>query len=269
MTYCVAMHLADGLVFVSDSRTNAGIDHIATFRKLFTFGVPGERLIVLQSAGNLATSQSVVNLLKQRLGSTLVNLDSVPTLYDATALVAETIREVVARDGAPLAGNTDLTCSFLVGGQIAGQPPALYSIYPQGNFIQATEDTPSCNWARANTASPSSTATSPTAPAWKRPCVAPWCRSTPPSEATSPSACRWTSWSTTPTASSTRWATASPKTTSTTRASAAIGPPACTNCSANCHRRRRTTTSEAWPSQLITLLARSACPALPRPSSPA
>lgn len=142
MTYCVAMHLADGLVFVSDSRTNAGIDHIATFRKLFTFGVPGERLIVLQSAGNLATSQSVVNLLKQRLGGTLVNLDSVPTLYDATALVAETIREVVARDGAPLAGNTDLTCSFLVGGQIAGQPPALYSIYPQGNFIQATEDTP-------------------------------------------------------------------------------------------------------------------------------
>ncbi|UVE16227.1 peptidase [Pseudomonas sp. LS44] len=143
MTYCVAMNLVDGLVFVSDSRTNAGIDHIATFRKLFTFGVPGERLIVLQTAGNLATSQSVINLLKQRIADlNQINLYSVPTLYDATALVAGTIREVVARDGAPLAGNTDLTCSFLVGGQIVGSPPDLYSIYPQGNFIQATVDTP-------------------------------------------------------------------------------------------------------------------------------
>lgn len=143
MTYCVAMSLAEGLVFASDSRTNAGIDHIATFRKLFTFGIPGERLIVLQSAGNLATSQSVVNLLKQRLDDpSLVNLHSVPTLYDATELVASTVREVVARDAAPLAGNTDLTCSFLVGGQIAGGPTELFSIYPQGNFIQATEDTP-------------------------------------------------------------------------------------------------------------------------------
>lgn len=142
MTYCVAMHLADGLVFMSDSRTNAGIDKISTFRKLFTFGVPGERLIVLQTAGNLATSQSVISLLQQRLGSGCASLHQVATLYDATALVAETLREVVARDGAPLAGDTDLTCSFLVGGQIAGGPTGLYNIYPQGNFIQATEDTP-------------------------------------------------------------------------------------------------------------------------------
>ncbi|WP_374440367.1 peptidase [Pseudomonas panipatensis] len=142
MTYCVAMCLADGLVFVSDSRTNAGIDQISTFRKLFTFGVSGERLIVLQCAGNLATSQSVINLLKQRLDGATPNLDSVPTLYDATALVAQTVREVVARDAVALAGNTDLSCSFLVGGQIAGAAPELYSIYPQGNFIQATEDTP-------------------------------------------------------------------------------------------------------------------------------
>lgn len=142
MTYCVAMHLADGLVFVSDSRTNAGIDKISTFRKLFTFGVPGERLIVLQTAGNLATSQSVINLLKQRLGGERANLHQVATLYDVTALVAETLREVVARDAAPLAADTDLTCSFLVGGQIADGPTELYSIYPQGNFIQATEDTP-------------------------------------------------------------------------------------------------------------------------------
>src|SRR5471032_1989370 len=142
MTYCVAMHLADGLVFISDSRTNAGIDQISTFRKLFIFSTPGERLIVLQTAGNLATSQSVVNLLKQRSTGQGPHLLSVRTLYDATVLVAETVREVVARDRTKLAGKTDLSCSFLVGGQIADGPMNVFSIYPQGNFIQATEDTP-------------------------------------------------------------------------------------------------------------------------------
>lgn len=142
MTYCVAMHLADGLVFISDSRTNAGIDQISTFRKLFIFSTPGERLIVLQTAGNLATSQSVVNLLKQRASGAGTHLLNVRTLYDATVLVAETIREVVTRDRTKLAGKTDLSCSFLVGGQIADGPMDVYSIYPQGNFIQATEDTP-------------------------------------------------------------------------------------------------------------------------------
>ncbi|MFV3403138.1 MULTISPECIES: peptidase [Pseudomonas] len=142
MTYCVAMHLADGLVFISDSRTNAGIDQISTFRKLFVFTRPGERLIVLQSAGNLATSQSVVSLLRQRCNQEVQHLLNVPTLYDATALVAETVREVIARDSTKLSGKVDLSCSFLVGGQIAEQPMGVYSIYPQGNFIQATEDTP-------------------------------------------------------------------------------------------------------------------------------
>ncbi|MGE7994172.1 peptidase [Pseudomonas sp. NPDC089554] len=142
MTYCVAMHLADGLVFISDSRTNAGIDQISTFRKLFIFSTPGERLLVLQSAGNLASSQSVINLLKQRSTGKGNHLLNVRTVYDATVLVAETMREVVARDRTKLAGKTDLTCSFLVGGQIADGPMDVYSIYPQGNFIQATEDTP-------------------------------------------------------------------------------------------------------------------------------
>ncbi|WP_422403670.1 peptidase [Pseudomonas sp. GZD-209] len=142
MTYCVAMHLADGLVFVSDSRTNAGIDQISTFRKLFIFSTPGERLIVLQSAGNLATSQSVVNLLRQRCNGTGSHLLNVRTLYDATVLVAATIREVVTRDRSKLASKVDLSCSLLVGGQIAGGPMGVYSVYPQGNFIQATEDTP-------------------------------------------------------------------------------------------------------------------------------
>lgn len=139
MTYCVAMNLADGLVFVSDSRTNAGIDHIATFRKLYTFGVPGERLIVLQTAGNLASSQAVVSLLRQRLHGEAPNLLSVPTLFDAARLVGETLREVLQHDAVP---DIDVSCSFILGGQIRGEAPMLYNIYPQGNFICSTPDTP-------------------------------------------------------------------------------------------------------------------------------
>ncbi|MGY4535053.1 putative proteasome-type protease [Pseudomonas sp. TE3786] len=143
MTYCVALNLADGLVFVSDSRTNAGVDHIATFRKLHVFAVPGERLIVLQTAGNLATSQAVINLLRTRLSHDGVHLNNVVNLYNATTLVGDTMREVMARDAnSPMAAGVDLSCSFLVGGQIAGQEPELYNIYPLGNFIAATDDTP-------------------------------------------------------------------------------------------------------------------------------
>ncbi len=142
MTYCVAMHLEDGLVFISDSRTNAGIDQISTFAKLFVFSMPGERLIVLQTAGNLATSQSVVNLLQQRTQGSGPHLLNVATLYDATVLVANTLREVVNRDRSKLTAGIDLSSSFIVGGQIGGGPMAIYNIYAQGNFFQATRDTP-------------------------------------------------------------------------------------------------------------------------------
>ncbi|UTW08272.1 proteasome-type protease [Pseudomonas benzenivorans] len=143
MTYCVAMSLAEGLVFVSDSRTNAGVDHIATFRKLHVFGVPGERLLVLQSAGNLATSQSVISLLRQRLNGEGPHLHNVASLFAAALLLGETLRETLAREGkSDLTQGVDLSCSFLIGGQIQGAPPELYNIYPQGNFIASTEDTP-------------------------------------------------------------------------------------------------------------------------------
>ena len=142
MTYCVAMHLQDGLVFISDSRTNAGIDQISTFAKLFVFSVPGERLIVLQTAGNLATSQSVVNLLRQRTLGSGQHLLNVATLFDATVLVADTLREVVSRDRSKLTAGIDLSSSFIVGGQIAAGPMAIFNVYAQGNFFQATPDTP-------------------------------------------------------------------------------------------------------------------------------
>ncbi len=143
MTYCVAMSLAEGLLFVSDSRTNAGVDHIATFRKLHVFGVPGERVIVLQSAGNLATSQAVISLLRQHLAGDGEHLHNVPSLFAAAGLLGDTLREVLANESrSPLTQGIDMSCSFLLGGQIHDGAPELYNIYPQGNFIASSEDTP-------------------------------------------------------------------------------------------------------------------------------
>jgi putative proteasome-type protease len=141
MTYCVAMNLRDGMVFVSDSRTNAGVDQVATFRKLHLFTVPGERVIVLQSAGNLATTQSVVSLLRARVGRPDgPHMLGVKSMYDAAELLGSTVREVVARDSGPQAQNVDFGCSFLLGGQIRGEDQRLLNIYPQVNFIESSRD---------------------------------------------------------------------------------------------------------------------------------
>jgi len=143
MTYCVAMRLDEGLLFASDSRTNAGVDHIATFRKMTVFELPGERLIVLLNSGNLATTQSVISLLRQRLHGEGTHLMSVPTLYDAAELVGRTIKEVLARDAEPtLDQGVDFGGHFLVGGQIQGEHCRLFHVYAEGNFIEASKDTP-------------------------------------------------------------------------------------------------------------------------------
>ncbi|WP_159875509.1 proteasome-type protease [Aquitalea denitrificans] len=145
MTYCVAMNLASGMLFASDSRTNAGVDHVSTFRKMQFFQQPDERLLVMLSAGNLATTQSVVSLLRQRASKpgeerSILN---VPSMYDAACLVGDTLREIVERDGPTLSqSKIEVGCSFLLGGQIRGEAPRLFNIYPQGNFIEATQDTP-------------------------------------------------------------------------------------------------------------------------------
>ncbi|KAF0803953.1 proteasome-type protease [Alcanivorax xiamenensis] len=142
MTYCVAMRLEQGLVFAADSRTNAGVDQIATFRKLHTFQVTGERLVVLLSAGNLATTQSVVSLLRMRLDSDRPNLNGVGSLYDVATIVGATSREVRQRDAGQTQSSVDFGSSFIVGGQIRGEPPRLFLVYPEGNFIECTADTP-------------------------------------------------------------------------------------------------------------------------------
>lgn len=141
MTYCVAMKLNDGLVLCSDSRTNAGVDHIASFRKLYVFETSGERIIYLQSAGNLATTQSVINVLEHAVLHEERHLLNVTSMFEVAEIIGKTVRDIIARDQGQSQG-VDFSCNILISGQIRGEGHRLFHIYPEGNFIEATEDTP-------------------------------------------------------------------------------------------------------------------------------
>jgi putative proteasome-type protease len=144
MTYCVALRLDSGVLFASDSRTNAGVDHIATFCKMKVFEHPNERVIVILTAGNLSITQSVVNILEQHRHADQgrQTIWSVSSLYDVAVLVGEALREVHRRDGPFLnQGHIDASASLIVGGQVKGEAPRLFNVYPQGNFIEATPET--------------------------------------------------------------------------------------------------------------------------------
>ncbi len=144
MTYCVAMSLDEGLLFASDSRTNAGVDHVSTFSKMTVFEQPGDRVIVLVNAGNLATTQAVVSMLRRKARSDDRHILNVGSMFEVAELIGREVRAVieqVSTGGAELS-SVDFTCSFAVGGQIAGEVPRLFLVYPQGNFIEATDDTP-------------------------------------------------------------------------------------------------------------------------------
>ena len=144
MTYCVAMLLDTGLVFLSDSRTSAGVDHISTFRKTTVLQKPGERVLVIQTAGNLAVTQAVTSMLRDQIESAEgpASLFTCPTLFEAAQCVGEAVREVHRRDSAPLKEfGVEFNASFILGGQIRGEPPRLFSIYSAGNFIEATAET--------------------------------------------------------------------------------------------------------------------------------
>lgn len=143
MTYCVAMRLDAGVVFLSDSRTNAGVDHINTFRKMHVFAKEGERVLVLMTAGNLSISQSVVNTIREKLGARGNNLDKVKNMFEAAKHVGDCLREVHGRDAAALEKfGLDFSSSLILGGQIKGEEPRLFNIYAAGNFIEATRETP-------------------------------------------------------------------------------------------------------------------------------
>jgi putative proteasome-type protease len=144
MTYCVGILVEGGLVLASDSRSNAGVDHIATVRKLTVFERPGERVMVLLSAGNLATTQSVVTLLNQQLGSEPGphNLHTATTMFDAARMIGAVLREVIQYDGEHVQPHGDPSATFLFAGQLEGGRHRLFLIYPAGNFIEATPETP-------------------------------------------------------------------------------------------------------------------------------
>jgi len=144
MTYCVAMSLDAGMIFASDSRTNAGVDQIARFSKMRVFAREGSRVIVTLSSGNLSITQNALNTLDQRArgGDTQMHLWNASSMFDVARLIGDALREVKQRDGAYLAqNNIDSSANFLVGGQIRGEPPRLFEVYSEGNFIEATPDT--------------------------------------------------------------------------------------------------------------------------------
>jgi putative proteasome-type protease len=144
MTYCVAMLLDTGLVFLSDSRTSAGVDQISTFRKTTVVQKPGERVLVLQSAGNLAVTQAVTSLLQEQMDSphAASSLLTCANLFEAARLVGDALREVHRRDAAALKEfGVEFNTSLILGGQMRGEAPRLFSLYAAGNFIEATAET--------------------------------------------------------------------------------------------------------------------------------
>jgi putative proteasome-type protease len=144
MTYCVAMLVDAGLVFLGDSRTNAGVDQISTFRKVAIYERPGDRVMVLMSAGNLAITQALTNILREHIqqpdGPTIY---SAPDMFEATRCVGDALREVHKRDAEALKEHSiEFNASFIFGGQVGTEPPRLFCIYAAGNFIEASIDTP-------------------------------------------------------------------------------------------------------------------------------
>lgn len=144
MTYCLGIITRSGLVIGADSRTNAGVDYISTYRKLFDFSVTGQRVILLCTSGNLSVTQAVLTALQRDLrAGDSDNLHTIPSLYDIACYIGETIRDVQERERPWLERDKiDYSCNLLLGGQVSGGDPELFMIYSQGNFIQATEETP-------------------------------------------------------------------------------------------------------------------------------
>ncbi len=147
MTYCIGIRLNAGLVFLSDSRTNAGVDQISTFRKMMVYEKPGERFMVMLSAGNLSISQSVRELLQVEKveshdGSEPLTIWNAPSMFDATRVLGATVRRVYAEHAESLKNaGIEFNASMIFGGQIRGEAMRLFLVYSAGNFIEATRET--------------------------------------------------------------------------------------------------------------------------------
>ena len=147
MTYCVGLMVDKGLVLMSDTRTNSGVDNISVFRKMFHWQVPGERMIAVMTAGNLATTQAVISQLEERTKAPDERANSLldaPTMFQVATEIGKLLRNTIddrqSANGQQGAGR--FTASIILAGQIAGMEPRLFLIYPEGNFIEASTDTP-------------------------------------------------------------------------------------------------------------------------------
>ncbi|MDR2127836.1 MAG: proteasome-type protease [Burkholderiaceae bacterium] len=148
MSYCCAIKINAGMVFLSDSRTNAGVDQISTFRKMLIYERPGDRFMVMLSAGNLSISQSVREILQDEAVKDAATGDPVTiwnarSMFDAARVLGSAVRHVNQRDGDALRqAKMEFNVSLIFGGQIAGEPMRLFMVYAAGNFIEATPETP-------------------------------------------------------------------------------------------------------------------------------
>ena len=164
MTYCVAIKLNAGLVFLSDSRTNAGLDQISTFRKMIVYERTDDRFMVLLSAGNLSISQSVreilqIEQLKESPESEPITIWNAKSMFDAARVLGSAIRHVHARDAESLQqSGVDFNVSLIFGGQIKGRPCACSRSIRQAISSRPHPRRPTSRWANPNTASPCSTA---------------------------------------------------------------------------------------------------------------
>jgi putative proteasome-type protease len=140
----VGVLLDDGVILASDSRTNAGVDNFSKFCKMTVFEQPGERVIILLSSGSLAGTQAVTTVLRQRADAAghAPTLWTAATMFDVVTLVSDAMRDIGRRDGPYLEDSAPFNASFIVGGQISGEPLRLFRIYAEGNFIEAGVDTP-------------------------------------------------------------------------------------------------------------------------------
>lgn len=138
MTYCIAMRLDKGLVFLSDSRTNAGVDQISTARKMTIFENPGDRMMVLMTAGNLSIAQSVRQVIAEQTAASGKSIWSVSSMYEAVQIVGEAVQTVHQRDAQALERfGIDFNVNIIFGGQIKGERCRLFQVYAAGNFIES------------------------------------------------------------------------------------------------------------------------------------
>jgi hypothetical protein len=222
MTYCIGLKLNAGLVFLSDSRTNAGLDQISTFRKTIVYEKPDERFMVLLSAGNLSISQSVreilqVEQIKDSDDSEPITIWNAKSMFDAVRVLGKAVRHVYERDAASLKqAGVEFNVSLIFGGQIKGEGMRLFNVYSAGNFIEATSETPFFQIGESNSTKPPNAC---------------WCPWTPPSNPTCRWVCRSIWWSMRKTSSSRTRSSASTNPTPTSRCCAAAGASACAKCS--------------------------------------